>query len=270
VLQPQTDQGERLYVARDFFGVKKVMFGGEVNTRMLLHGDTMHGLEAQNPRRLGQPLAYYHTTGPLGDVMEMMKDRPEQRVGVVGLGAGAVAAYSLPNRRITFFEIDPQVESIAREYFTFLTRCGSQCDVVLADGRLALENSPDSRFDLLVLDAFNSDSIPAHLVSREALAMYRLRLKPDGAILFHVSNRYLKVEDLVASLVTDAGLPALMRNDTDQSVFGKSESLYYIAALNSESISPLAEKWRWEPVMRPDGFVTWTDDYSNLLGVLRW
>lgn len=199
-----------------------------------------------------------------------MKDRPDQLVGVVGLGAGSVAAYALPNRHFTFFEIDPQVEAIAREFFTFLPRCGNQCDVVLGDGRLSLVNFPDRHFDLLILDAFNSDSIPAHLVSKEALAMYRSKIKPDGAILFHVSNRYLRTEDLVAALVTDAGLPALSRNDTDESDFGKSESQYIIAALNSESISPLAEKRQWMPVTRPDRIVPWTDDYSNLLGILRW
>jgi SAM-dependent methyltransferase len=267
---PSFERGTRLYVARDFFGVKKVIFERNGNSRKLLHGDTMHGLEGLDPARAGKPLSYYFPDGPLGNVLEMMQDRPNQHIGVVGLGAGTIAAYTLPNRHITFFEIDPQVEFIARRFFTYLPRCGERCDVVVGDGRLAIQQSPDAKFDMLVLDAFNSDSIPAHLISREALAIYRTKLKPDGAILIHVSNRYLKIQQLVSALVTDAKLPSLVRSDDDDSAAGKARSTFIAAALNAESIAPLKEKWGWIEVFRPAGFTPWTDDYSNLLGILRW
>jgi spermidine synthase len=268
-LQPLTETGERLHVARNFFGVKKVLFDVNSNLRKLTHGDTMHGLEGLGPARQGKPLSYYFPNGPLGNVMEMMADRPNQHIGVVGLGSGTIAAYALPNRQITFFEIDPQVEHIARSYFTFLPRCGARCDVVLGDGRLSIEKVPDGEFDLLVLDAFNSDAIPAHLVSREALAMYRTKLKPNGAILFHVSNRYLRIEKLVAALAADAKMPALERSDDDESELGKSRSTYIAVANRWDSITPLAGLGEWIFVEAPTGFSPWTDDYSNLLGILR-
>ena len=270
ILAPSFERGGRLYVVRNFFGVKKVIFEADGNSRKLLHGDTMHGLEGLDPARAGHPLSYYFPDGPLGNVLDMMQDRPDQHIGVVGLGSGTIAAYSLPNRHITFFEIDPQVEFIARRFFTYLPRCGTRCDVVSGDGRLSLQRSRNGEFDLLVLDAFNSDSIPAHLISREALAIYRTKLKPSGAILFHVSNRYLKIQELVSALVTDANLPSLVRSDNDESAVGKARSTFIIAALKAEDIAPLQDKWNWIPVFRPDGFAPWTDDYSNLLGILRW
>src|SRR4030095_9894670 len=120
--------------------------------------------------------------------MRMKQNLSHRHIEGLGLGAGTVAAYTQPNRHITFFEIDPQVEFIARRYFSFLPRCGAGCDVVLGDGRLSITNAPDGEFDLLVMDAFNSDAIPAHLLSLEAIEIYKKKLKPDGAILFHVSN----------------------------------------------------------------------------------
>ena len=234
---PSFERGTRLYVARDFFDVKKVIYEADGNSRKLLHGDTMHGLEGLDPARAGKPLSYYFPDAPLGNVLEMMQDRPDQRIGVVGLGAGTIAAYTRPNRHITFFEIDPQVEFIARRFFTYLPRCGERCDVVVGDGRLSIQHSPDGTFDLLVLDAFNSDSIPTHLISREALAIYRTKLKPDGAILIHVSNRYLKIQELVSALVTDAKLPSLVRSDDDSEAVGKARSTFIVAALKSESIA---------------------------------
>jgi SAM-dependent methyltransferase len=269
-LAPAVEQGERLYVARDFFGVKKVILEVRASQRKLLHGDTMHGLEALDPNRIGKPLSYYYPTGPLGDVITMMRNRPDQHMGVVGLGSGTIAAYGQPNRHITFFEIDPQVEFIARHYFTYLPRCGKDCDVVLGDGRLSILQAPDKEFDLLILDAFNSDAIPAHLLSREALAIYKRKLKPDGAVLFHVSNRYLRVGELVSALAIDAGLPAMMRIDDDDSELGKSRSAYVVVALEAPTIRTLAEDPNWLPVTRPETIQPWSDDYSNLWAILKW
>lgn len=268
-IKPLDEIGEPLHVARNFFGVKKVLFEVNSNMRKLLHGDTMHGLEGMDLARRGKPLSYYFPNGPLGNVLEMMKDRPNQHIGVVGLGSGTIAAYTQPNRRITFFEIDPQVEHIARNYFTFLPRCGALCDVVPGDGRLSIQRAPDGEFDLLILDAFNSDAIPAHLVSREAVAMYRTKLKPNGAILFHTSNRYLRIEKLVAALAADAKMPALERDDDDEKELGKSRSTYIALATQWETITPLAAQGAWSPLIPPGGFSPWTDDYSNLLGILR-
>jgi len=199
-----------------------------------------------------------------------LKDRPNQEIGVLGLGSGTIAAYTQPNRQITFFEIDPQVEFIARHFFSFLPRCGDRCSVILGDGRLSIQQQPDQKFDLLILDAFNSDAIPAHLLSSEAIALYQRKLKPDGAILFHVSNRYLRIRELVTALARDAKLPALYRDDEDDREPGKARSAYVILALVPETVRDLSRTRNWFDVSYIDTVQPWTDDYSNLFEILRW
>ena len=262
------EKGNRVYVTRNFFGVKKVLDEG--SERKLLHGDTLHGIESRDPAKAGQAMVYYHPEGPLGDVMEMMHDRPNQHVGVIGLGSGSIAAYAGPNRHVTFFEIDPDVEAIAVRYFTFLARCGNHCDVVSGDGRLAIASAPEREFDLIVLDAFSSDAIPPHLLSREAIDLYISRLKPGGALLFHASNRYLKVKDLVAALVIEAELPALVRVDRGASATGKSHSTWVIAGTSMSALGSLQSLPAWKAVSAPPGLRAWTDDYSNLIDLLQW
>jgi SAM-dependent methyltransferase len=264
------DSARVLFVGRDFFGIKKVVFEVESNMRKLLHGDTLHGLESQDPALNGQPLSYYHETGPVGDVMKMISDRPAQHVGVVGLGTGTMAAWARPNRHVTFYDVDPQVYDIASHFFTFLRRCDKNCDVVIGDGRLSIEKAPDREFDVLMLDAFDSDSIPAHLVSREAVQMYLKRLKPNGLILFHVSNRYMDVEGLVAALIFDASLQGLVRYDDDEDAPGKTSSDYVIAARHPEDLGSLEKSEGWTHIEKPANIQPWTDDYSNMLKIVRW
>jgi len=259
-----------LYTARDFFGIKRVVFEPESNMRKLLHGDTLHGLESQDPTLNGQPISYYHETGPVGDVMKMINERPNQHIGVVGLGTGSMAGWVRPNRHITFFDIDPQVPDIALHFFTFLRRCGQNCNVVIGDGRLAIEKVPDGEFDVLMLDAFASDSIPAHLVSREAVQIYLKKLKPNGLILFHVSNRYMRVESLVSALILDASLQGLVRYDDDEEPTGKTSSDYVVAARQPEDVEVLEQNNGWTPVEKPANIQPWTDDYSNMLNIIRW
>ena len=166
------DDYQILHIDRDFFGIKKVVFDMDSNMRKLLHGDTLHGVESMDPLLSGQPLSYYHETGPVGDIMKVIASRPNQHVGVVGLGTGSMAGWARPNRHITFFDIDLQVYPIAHDFFTYLRRCADACNVIIGDGRLSIERQPDGEFDVLMLDAFSSDSIPAHMVSREAVRMY--------------------------------------------------------------------------------------------------
>src|SRR5262249_8242913 len=148
--------------------------------------------------------------------MKMLGGRADQLIGVVGLGTGSMAGWTAPNRHITFFDIDPQIYDIASNFFTFLRRCAQKCGRVVWHGRLSLERTNDGTFDMLMLDAFNSDSIPAHLVSREAIRMYLGKLKPNGLLMFHVSNRYMDVEGLISAAVTDASLEALVRDDEER------------------------------------------------------
>ena len=259
-----------IYLARDFFGVKGVKFDVATNSRRLLHGDTLHGLESLDPALIGHPLSYYDPTGPVGDVMTMLSERPDQRIGVVGLGTGSMAGWTAPHRHITFFDIDPQIYDIAHNFFTFLARCGQNCDAVLGDGRLSIEKTPDETFDLLMLDAFNSDSIPAHLVSREAIQMYLSKLKQNGLLMFHVSNRYMDVEGLISAAVTDASLEALVRYDDERQNSLKARSHYIVAARNAEALGMLDQDENWLRVEKPQRIHPWTDDYSNMLEIIRW
>ncbi|HET9943699.1 MAG TPA: fused MFS/spermidine synthase, partial [Terriglobia bacterium] len=263
------EKGETVVATRNFFGMKRVIDSGGV--RKLLHGDTLHGMENLAAESAGKPLIYYHSDGPLGDVLAMMQNRQNQQVAVVGLGAGSIAAYAGPGRHVTFFEIDPEVEAIARRSFTFLQRCGGDCDVVLSDGRLAIAQAPEGVFDLIVLDAFSSDAIPAHLVSREALGVYLSRLKPDGVLLFHVSSRYLKVRELVSALITTAGLQSLERVERYQGEDpGRSDSMYVVSAKNRDALSDLGSRGTWEVADVSGNIRVWTDDYSSLVDLLQW
>jgi SAM-dependent methyltransferase len=259
-----------MYTARNFFGIKGVKFDFPTNSRRLLHGDTLHGIESMDADLLGHPVSYYDETGPVGDVMKMLSERGSQHIGVIGLGTGSMAGWTAPYRHITFFEIDPQVLDIAGNLFTFLPRCGNNCDVVMGDGRLSIAKANPGEFDLLMLDAFNSDSIPAHLVSREAVAMYLTKLKPDGLLLFHVSNRYMDVEGLISAVVTDASLEALVRHDDDLQNELKARAHFVVAGRNPAALGSLEQNENWSRVQKPQSIAPWTDDYSNMLAILRW
>jgi protein-L-isoaspartate O-methyltransferase len=264
------DDYQILHIDRDFFGIKKVVYDLDSNMRKLLHGDTLHGVESMDPTLAGKPLSYYHETGPVGDIMKLISTRPNQHVAVVGLGTGSMAGWATPDRRITFFDIDPQVYDIAHNFFTYLRRCAANCNIVIGDGRLSLEKQPAAEFDVLMLDAFNSDSIPAHLVSREAVQMYLAKLKPDGLILFHVSNRYMDVESLASAVLLDGGLQGLVRYDDDEEPTGKASSDYVVAARNSEDFGLLNDDENWTEVAKPAGVQPWTDDYSNMMAIVKW
>src|SRR5215831_7797512 len=261
---------EVLHIDRDFFGIKKVVYDVDSNMRKLLHGDTLHGMESMDSTLIGQPLSYYHETGPVGDIMKLISSRPNQQVAVVGLGTATMAGWALPDRHITFFDIDPQIYDIASGFFTYLKRCAKNCDVVIGDGRLSIEKTPDAEFDVLMLDAFSSDSIPAHLVSREAVQLYLKKLKPGGLMLFHVSNRYMDVESLVSAVLLDAGLEGLVRYDDDETAPGKTSSDYVVAARNTEDFGFLQDDMNWSEVEKPASIQPWTDDYSNMLTIVRW
>ena len=180
--------------SRTFFGVYRVSVDRSGRYHTLAHGTTLHGMQALDPARRSEPLTYFHRTGPFGQAFAKLPNRATARqIAVIGLGVGTLAAYVQPGQQWTFFEIDPEVERIARTsaYFTYLDACGSQCRVVLGDARLSLARDGASRYDLIVLDAFSSDAIPVHLLTREALSLYVSRLAPGGALAFHISNAHL-------------------------------------------------------------------------------
>jgi SAM-dependent methyltransferase len=181
---------------RSFFGVHRVALDGDLIK--LVHGSTVHGIQsATDP---ADPRAYYHRKSPIANLIDALNlDGRLKSVGVVGLGSGALAAYSAPGQRWTFFEIDPDVKSLAETRFRYLANAKGDVDIVIGDARRSLSR-PGETFDLLVIDAFGSDAIPAHLLTREAMEAYRKRLNPGGVIAMHVSNRYLDLFPVLAEL----------------------------------------------------------------------
>jgi SAM-dependent methyltransferase len=261
-----------LYAARSFYGTHKV--AQEPPTiRTLEHGNTTHGAQDLAPARRHEPLTYYHRASPIGAVMAALRAQPQRRrVGVVGLGAGTLAAYAEPGELWTFFEIDPAVIDIARDrrLFTFLADARGDVDVVAGDARLSLAAARDATFGILVLDAFSSDAVPTHLLTREAFALYLRKLAPGGVIAVHVSNRYLDLESVVAASAAALGAAVLVdfdrRSQEEDRAFKKS-SHWMVLGRTPADLAPLAGAPRWRaPRAAGPG---WTDDASNLWGALH-
>jgi hypothetical protein len=261
---------------RSFFGVYRVVEAvTPVKGRLLFDGTTIHGAQSLDASRRLEPTTYYTTTGPVGDVFAAWTERPKSaRIGVVGLGTGSLACYGATGERWTFFEIDPVVERIAEDpsLFTFLRDCPSEQRVVLGDGRLSLRRAGSDSFDMLILDAFSSDGIPVHLLTREALALYRSKLDPDGLLLFHISNRYLDLHPVLGTLAEDAGLASLARDDTsvtdaDRQVW-KTASSWVVMVRDPAALEGLRDDAVWYPLAA--GHDLWTDDYSDVFGVVNW
>ncbi|HZB45318.1 MAG TPA: fused MFS/spermidine synthase, partial [Pyrinomonadaceae bacterium] len=234
-----------LHAERNFYGTLRVVEDSTSDMRRLLHGSTLHGRQWTDEERRCEPLSYYHVTGPLGAVIETYRARPASpNVAAVGLGAGASVAHARPGERWTFYEIDPAVDDIARDpnYFTYLTYCSAAPNrTVLGDARLKLRDAPDGHYGLIILDAFSSDAIPAHLLTREALRLYLSKLAPGGLIAFHVSNRALNLDAVVGGLARDAGLEARIFNDHDyRPEIGKEPSHWAVLVRRPEDLGPLA------------------------------
>jgi spermidine synthase len=258
-----------LMTERSFFGIHRVEDDGTF--RQLFHGKTIHGMQHSDPAKRGTPLSYYHPTGPLGRIFAAGVDG---RVGAVGLGAGAVAAYGKPGQDLDFYEIDPAVARIAADprYFTYLADSPAKVSTLLGDARLMLASAPDGRYGLLVLDAYGSDSVPVHLLTREALQLYLKKLAPGGRIAFHVSNLHMNLRPVVANLAHDAGLACLAEDDdavTDEEMAaGKFPSRWMVVARSEADLAPLQNSGTWEKAEREPAFDVWTDDHASILPLL--
>lgn len=260
---------------RSFFGVYAVRESEFDGLRGLTHGTTLHGLQYADRRREREPTSYYTRRSGVGMALAQAEAivGPGARVGVVGLGVGTLACYRQPDQRYEFFEIDPTVASYSRDgTFTFLQRCAPRAPIHFGDARLAIAAVRPAHFDILVIDAFSSDSIPVHLMTREAFAVYRRALTPGGLLLVHISNRYIDLEPVVAALAAESGLEARLRVDLDKGDAGRSPSLWVAlsaepAALDRlEVVSPAGA---WEP-LPPAGSRAWSDDFASILPFLRW
>lgn len=266
--------GDILHAERNFFGVKRVVVDPAGRLRLLVHGTTSHGCQMLDPARRHEPSSYYHTRGPIGDVFSVYKASSSGgHVGIIGLGVGAVAAYAEPGRQFTFYEIDPAVERIARnpEYFTYLADSPGDCRVVLGDGRLTVAREPDGEFGLFLLDAFSSDSVPTHLLSREAVELYLSKLSEGGLLAFHISNRYFDFEPLLAQAADELGLACLAKFNplvtVQDQADGKLASHCVVMARRAEDLAALAQRPDWRIARRDRGTRAWTDQYCDVVGL---
>ncbi|CAN1211479.1 fused MFS/spermidine synthase [Tumidithrix helvetica PCC 7403] len=271
--------GHLLAQERSFFGVYRVSKVKVESQEQIVfsHGTTIHGRQSTNPQQKMEPLSYFSHSSGIGQLFAAISSKPSLRVGAVGLGVGTIAAYGKADQDWTFYEIDPLVEAIARKYFSYLSDSPAKIKVAIGDGRLTLAKA-DQFYDLIVLDVFSSDAIPVHLLTREAFATYLSKLAPDGAIAFHITNRYLDLAPVLGKLAENSSLIALKyRNnmsllqpklsDYPSTSIGNSPSTWVVLARNPSSIQSLIADSRWTKIEAPNQAL-WTDDYSNLFSVM--
>jgi hypothetical protein len=259
--------GRVLYAERTFFGVYRVRTDAN-HLLSLAHGTTTHGAQVigeVNP----EPLTYYHRQSPIGQLLATLGPAARS-VGVIGLGAGTLAAYVQPGASWSFYEIDEAVERIARDtrYFHYLDRCGSQCSVIIGDARQSLTQR-EVLHDVLVLDAFSSDAIPMHLLTTEALQTYESRLAPDGILAIHISNRHIGLRPVVARLARESGLTAVAQlHSSVDTLRGYTASEWVLMARSPAALEAFRWDSRWNRV-EPDAERAWSDDFSNIWTELR-
>ena len=266
---------ESILIGRNFYGVLRVAEerGNPKSTRRVMrHGTTLHGFQVIRPAALRSwPVCYYGPNSGIGLAMRLLEHRSNRTIGVIGLGTGTIAAYGRPGDVVHFYEINPQVERLAQEQFFYITDSRADVDVILGDGRLSVEKVPSGTFDVLVVDAFNSDAIPVHLLTKEAFAIYLDRLKPGGVLALHLTNNFLSLGPIAFRVADELGWPA----------YGLNSSVLSAAALRKKTESPST----WVVVTRrrdvkSDVLITtsddvrenirasislWTDDFVNIL-----
>jgi spermidine synthase len=267
--------GRVVYTERTFFGVNRVRVDERLGYRFMFHGPTLHGMQSLDPIRQLEPTSYYHRLGPIGQVLAAVPQASAASdVALIGLGIGTLASYRAPAQRWTYYEIDPVVEQIASNggYFTYLSACGVHCRIITGDGRISLARAEPHTYGVIVLDAFSSDAVPMHLMTKESLALYVSKLAPGGVIAFNISNIQLSFSSVLARMADDAGLVALWQQeppDAGSWAIGKFPSEWFIVARSRADFGSLTSDPRWKvPVPRADTPL-WTDDFSNILSALR-
>jgi hypothetical protein len=258
---------------RNFYGSLRVK---ETHTppqaflvRTLSNGSIDHGTQWFAPELRRNPTTYYAHNSGIGLTLENCCAGRAKRVGVIGLGAGTLAAYGEPGDRFTFYEINPAVQPVAEHLFTYLRESGAQINFVEGDARISLESEPPQGFDVLAVDAFTGDAIPLHLLTREALALYAKHLAPGGVVAFHVSNQYLNLAPALSLLAAEAGMTAREVQSPLNESRGEFASTWVLVTRNQDflRLPPIANAGR--PIAAVPGLRLWTDNYSSLLPILR-
>ena len=277
--------GNTIHKERDFFGVLKIRRDPRERFLLLLSGSATHGAQSLDPATKQLPLMYYFPSGPAGDVLgplpapgaTVLGESAPRRVGVIGLGVGSLASYARPGDSWTFFELNPRVVDIAKTYFSYLSSVppGTRVAIEEGDARLRLRGGAAARFDVLVLDAFSSDAIPLHLLTREALAIYRRALEPGGVLLAHITNLHIALEPVFAALAADADMVAIGRSDhegtPEERAMEKSDSHWVVLSTSAEGLDTIAAKnVVWHRLPRTPKQNVWTDDFADVLAAMRF
>ena len=273
--QQQWTSDDTTWRGRSFFGVYRIVEAVDPPTRSLMHGTTNHGGQWTTDEGSIEPTNYYTPASPVANIIAATQARTDsQRVGLVGLGTGALAYYRRPEDAWRYFEIDPLVARLATngDYFDMLPTHDPSATIVLGDARLTLGQEPERSFDLLIIDAFSSDAIPIHLLTREAVALYMEKLDHDGVLLLHISNRLLDLQPVVAGIVAELGHKAIVGTlgKVDKETDPVSAPSHWVAIARDDAmIDRLALDEAWQP-LDPASRRVWRDDFSNLAGVIRW
>ena len=265
---------------RSFFGIYTIENSNSTRTRRLLHGTTLHGAQSLDTAKSRMPLTYYAPGSGVGLAMQAAPSLfgAGARIGVVGLGTGTLSCYATPTEDWTVFEIDPLMVSLATDpaVFSFIAQCKPDIRVVVGDARLKLAEEPANRFDVLAVDAFSSDAIPLHLLTREAFETYRRTLSRDGVLLVHISNRFLELEPVVAAIAKDMGLSARQLTyepDDDGRAESYNASIWIALTSDEDAMVRFTEATGqggdWVPIRTQAGIPAWTDGFASILPVLK-
>jgi hypothetical protein len=272
-LVPQFTE-DTIFANRNFYGILRVVDDEDDHMRTIYHGTTQHGAQLLTPSLRLKPITYYVAGSPIAQVFEGVTARhPDANIAVVGLGAGTLACLAAKGERLTFYEIDPAVEMVARDpkLFTFLRDCPPRLDVVLGDGRLTMAKAPAHGYDLIVLDAFTSDAVPMHLLTSEAARLYRAKLKDDGVVIFNISNRYLDLAPALGAVAPTAGMAAFLQDfDSDPDDPAANDSSWVAMVPAGAAEARFAADKQWKRIVPPPGLRPWTDGFSNLLSAIQW
>jgi spermidine synthase len=267
-------RGDVILMQRNFYGALRVreQGAGDQQVRRLLHGVILHGEQLTlSPERL-EPGSYYSRTSGVGLAIASKQDRGPARIGVVGLGAGTLAAYGRAGDTVRFYELDPDVVKISHSQFSYLDSSPATLQFVVGDARLSMERElakAPQRYDVLAIDAFSSDSIPVHLLTREAIEIYRRELAPGGIVAVHISNRFLDLKPVLANIAAAAGMSARLVSDSPSEESGASSTDWVLLAENDEPFSHARLVDRVEPIVPNPALSLWTDQFNNLLDVLK-
>jgi hypothetical protein len=273
----QADDAGTLYAARSFFGVHEVVALNEGRYHVLMNGTTLHGaqqmLDANGKPLSGkpEPITYYHQSGGMGQAISAVRAAKggPLSVAVIGLGTGSLACAATPGETWKFFEIDPIIVDLAKnpDNFSFISQCMPGLEPVIGDARLTIAQETDGLYDLIIVDAYSSDAVPVHLATAEAMAIYKRKLTPNGAVVMHITNRHLDLSDVVVGIADANGMASWVSHSksdrNDEFIF---RSSVVISARDKENVGPIATSENWVSTPPRRDLAVWTDDYSNIVG----